>query len=201
MPAVNSWPPCGRNRCRAFAFRAIMRGEKGGPVSVEQVHGSIVLSRIEHQIERIDHLVTQIPDGQLDWTPAIPKAFSVAVLLGHLMESLSGFCAVLYAAEPERLAHFMELKKLAVDNRITPGEARARIATYRDHIREGFALLGDADLGRKLPTVFVPEGEPLLALLLVNFEHLASHKYQLFMYLRLLGVTVSSRDLYHFSGQ
>jgi hypothetical protein len=178
-----------------------MRGRRGGQVSVEHVHSSIVLSRIEHQIERIDHLVTQIPDGQLDWTPAIPKAFSVSVLLGHLMESLSGFCAVLHAAEPERLAHFMELKKLAVNNRITPSEARARIGTYRDHIREGFALLRDSDLGRKLPTVFVSEGEPVLSLLLVNFEHLASHKYQLFMYLRLLGVTVASRDLYHFSGQ
>jgi hypothetical protein len=72
---------------------------------------------------------------------------------------------------------------------------------YRDRIREGFQLLGDLDLGRKIPTVFVPEGEPLLSLLLVNCEHLASHKYQLFIYLRLLGVTVASRDLYHFSGQ
>jgi hypothetical protein len=162
---------------------------------------SVVLSKIENQIERIDHLVTRIPDGQLDWTPPIPKAFSVSVLLGHLMESLSGFCAVLYAARPDRLGHFLELKKLPVNSRMGPGEARARIETYRDHIREGFALLQDLDLGRVIPTVFVPDGEALLSLLLVNLEHLASHKYQLFLYLRMLGVSVASKDLYHFSGQ
>ncbi len=32
--------------------------------------------------------------------------------------------------------------------------------------------------GRRIPTVFVPEGEPLLTLLLTNYEHLASHNYQ-----------------------
>ena len=167
---------------------------------MERNLSTIVLTKIEHQIERIDHLVTLIPESRLDWTPSIPNAFSVSVLLGHLMESLSGFCAVLYAASPDRLHHFMELKNLPVNNRIGPGEARARIAVYRDHIREGFAVLQDSDLGRMLPTVFVPEGEAFLTLLLVNSEHLASHKYQLFVYLRLLGVQVASKDLYHFSG-
>jgi len=77
---------------------------------------------------------------------------------------------------------------------------RRRLSVYRDHIREGVSLLQDTDLGRLIPTVFVPAGEPLLALLLTNCEHLASHKYQLFIYLRMLGLAVGSRDLYHFSG-
>jgi len=55
-------------------------------------------------------------------------------------------------------------------------------------------------LERRVPTVFVPEGEELLSLLLINYEHLASHKYQLFLYLRMMGLEVGSRDLYHFSG-
>ena len=152
-------------------------------------------------MERIDHLASMIPEGRLDWTPPIPRAFSVAVLLGHLMESVSGFCAVLHAAAPDRLGHFLELKKLAVNGTVDPEELRRRLGIYREHIREGFAVLEDDDLGRKIPTVFVAEGESLLSLLLVNFEHLASHKYQLFMYLRLLGADVSSADLYHFSGQ
>ena len=168
---------------------------------MEHVLSPIVLSKIEDQIDRIDHLVALLPDGQLDWTPPIPRAFSVSVLLGHLMESTSGFCAVLYAARPDRLGHFVELKKLSGNGRIGPSEARVRLGMYRAHIREGFALLSDEDLGRKIPTVFVPEGESILSLLLVNSEHLASHKYQLFMYLRLLGVNVASKDLYHFSGQ
>jgi hypothetical protein len=32
------------------------------------------------------------------------------------------------------------------------------------------------DLGRKLPTVFVTEGEPIVNLLLGNLEHLINHK-------------------------
>ena len=168
---------------------------------MENTQSAIFLTKIGDQIDRIDHLVAQVPDSHLDWTPPIPKAFSVSILLAHLMESVSGFCAVLCAANPDRLGHFVELKKLSVGGKIGPSEVRARLGTYEDHIREGFALLTDGDLGRKIPTVFVPEGETILSLLLVNFEHLASHKYQLFMYLRLLGVSVASKDLYHFSGQ
>jgi hypothetical protein len=168
---------------------------------MENILCTIVLSKIEHQIERVDHLVTLVPETQLDWTPPIADGFSVSVLLGHLMESLAGFCAVLYAAKPDSLAHFLALKKLPVNNRIGPSEARARLGAYRAHIREGFAALQDLDLGRMIPTVFVAGGEPVLSLLLTNSEHLASHKYQLFIYLRMLGVKVSSKDLYHFSGQ
>jgi len=49
-----------------------------------------------------------------------------------------------------------------------------------------------------LSTVFVKEGETLLTLLLGNLEHLINHKHQLFTYLKLLGVAVTSQDLYHF---
>jgi hypothetical protein len=69
---------------------------------------------------------------------------------------------------------------------------------YQAHVDEGFALLGDTDLARQLSTVFVKEGETLLTLLLGNLEHLINHKHQLFTYLKLLGVAVTSQDLYHF---
>ena len=162
---------------------------------------SSFLRKIEDQIERIDHLVAMVPDNHLDWTPPIPRGFSLGVLLGHLMECVAGFCAVLYAAKPDYLGHFMELKKPATNPRYDPLAARNRLGVYKDHLREGFALLRDGDLARTIPTVFVPDGELLLSLLLINFEHLSSHKYQLFVYLRLLGMNVSSKDLYHFSGQ
>ena len=162
---------------------------------------SSFLSKIEDQIGRVEHLMTLIPDYKLDWTPPIPKGFSISVLVGHLMECFAGFCAVLYAANPDRLIHFLDLKKATANQRYSPVEARIRFGVYRDHIREGFALLQDNDLSRLISTVFVPDGEPLLSLFLINFEHLASHKYQLFIYLRLLELNVSSKDLYHFSGQ
>jgi hypothetical protein len=159
------------------------------------------LSKIEDQLERTSHLISLVPADKLEWTPPMPKGFSVGTLLAHIMECLAGFCAVLHASRPDRLQHFLELKKLTVDQHFGPNEAQTRLGVYRDHIREGFTVINDADLSRKIPTVFVPNGEPLLNLLLINFEHLASHKYQLFIYLRMIGLQVSSSDLYHFSGQ
>ena len=87
-----------------------------------------------------------------------------------------------------------------MNHRCTPGEAADRIAIYRAHIDEGFLLLRDANLGRQVPTVFVKQGESLLTLLLGNLEHLINHKHQLFFYLKLLGVSVTSQDLYRFRG-
>ena len=162
---------------------------------------SCVLAKIEDQVGRVDRLASLVPPDRLDWTPPIPRAFSLGVLLGHLMDCLAGICAVLHASNPERLQHFLELKALGANQPLASAEARTRAALYLDHIREGFSLLQDGDLGRRIPTVFVPEGEPLLSLLLINFEHLASHKYQLFVYLRMLGRAVGSSDLYRFSGR
>ncbi len=159
------------------------------------------LLKTEDQINRVAHLISLIPEVRMDWTPPTLKGFSSGTLLGHLMECLAGFCAVLHASSPDRLNHFLDLKHHTVNEPYNPTEVLTRLQVYRDHIRQGFAAVRDVDLGRKIPTVFVPDGEPLLSLLLINFEHLASHKYQLFIYLRMLGLQVGSEDLYHFSGK
>jgi len=121
-------------------------------------------------------------------------------LLGHLLECMAGFCAVLYSINRQQLAHFEELRGLAVNHFCGIDEARTRTSEYMSHIEEGFAFLDDADLGKLLPTAFVPEGERVLTLLLGNLEHLINHKYQLFIYLRLLGVPVGTRELYRIRG-
>jgi hypothetical protein len=122
------------------------------------------------------------------------------VLLGHLLECCAGVCAVLYAVEPGRLRHFAELRDFPVNHLCGKDEARERMTAYRDHIHQGFALLQDGGLSERVPTIFVGEGESVLTLLLGNLEHLINHKHQLFTYLKLLGVSVSSGDLYCFRG-
>jgi hypothetical protein len=159
-----------------------------------------LLAKIHEQIEGVEHLISLLPPDCLDWAPSIPGAWPVGVLLGHLLDCMSGFCAVLCASEPQRLAHFVKLRELPVNHRCTPVEAAGRIARYRRHIDEGFMLLSDADLAKHLPTVFVKQGEPLLTLLLGNLEHLINHKHQLFTCLKLLGLGVTSQDLYRFRG-
>jgi hypothetical protein len=157
-------------------------------------------SKINEQIERTDHLITLVPPQQLQWRPPVRGAWPVSELLGHLSDCLAGFCAVLYAADPERLRHFEGLRNLPVNDACGPDEARERIAFYRRHIDQGFALLADADLDRKVSTVFVPGGETLLTLFLGNLEHLINHKHQLFLYLKLMDVEVGTADLYCFRG-
>src|SRR5437016_5409684 len=167
--------------------------------------------KIDEQIERTCHLMGLLPGPpagapavELDWTPptwtAGPAGWTVGELLGHLLECMAGFCAVLAAAEPQRLAHFSKLRELRVNHRCSPAEAAAQLAIYEAHIKEGFALLTDADLARRIPTVFVAEGETVITLLLGNLEHMINHKHQLFTYLKQMGVPVATPDLYHFRG-
>lgn len=167
----------------------------------EQPLCSSLLLKIQEQIDRAVHLINLLPVGQPKWRPAILDAWPIEMLLGHLLDCLAGFCAVLVAVEPVRLAHFSELRSLHVNETCSPGEAVSRIARYKEHIDEGFGLLQDADLGRTVPTVFVERGETVLTLLLGNLEHLINHKHQLFTYLKQMGVQVSSRDLYRFRGE
>ena len=166
----------------------------------EQPLCASIRAKIHEQIERTDHLIRLLPENGVDWTPAIPGAWPAGMVLGHLLDCLAGFCAVLGAVKPDRLAHFGELRKLPVNHACSPDEAVGRIAIYRAHIDEGLAMLEDADLRRQVPTVFVEPGETLLTLLLGNLEHLINHKHQLFMYLQLMGVGANSGDLYCFRG-
>jgi hypothetical protein len=159
-----------------------------------------VWAKVDEQMERTAHLIRLLPEERLDWIPPIAGAWTLGMLLGHLLDCMAGICAVLAAAEPEQLAHFSALRDLPVNHRCTAEEALGRIAAYRDHIREGFRALTDADLSRRIPTVFVPAGEPLLTLLLGNLEHLVNHKHRLFVYLKMLEVPVGSGDLYRFRG-
>jgi hypothetical protein len=160
-----------------------------------------LLLKIQEQIDRTVHLINLLPADRLNWKPPIPGAWSVEILLGHLLDCLAGFCAVLAAVEPERLAHFSELRNLPVNQACPPGDAVNRITLYRAGIDEGFALLEDADLGRTVGTVFVERGETVVTLFLGNLEHLINHKHQLFTYLKQMGVEVNTRDLYRFRGE
>ncbi len=154
-----------------------------------------ILSKIHEQIERTDHLIGMLSPGQLNWTPEIPGAWCTGRILDHVLDCLGGICAVLMAVYPEQLAYFQRLREERV------GHPRDGLALFQKHIDEGFALLKDSDLSKSIPTVFVEAGEPVMTLLLGNLEHLINHKHQLFMYLKLMGASVATRDLYHFRAE
>jgi uncharacterized damage-inducible protein DinB len=162
-----------------------------------------LLAKTDEQIERAAHLAGLLPEDRWE-SPSDSQAhllqggWTVGDLLGHLLDCMAGFCAALHAAEPDELAHFLQLRELPVNLSVSPGEFRTRLKVYRAHIAEGFALLEDADLARSIPTVFVPAGVTLLTLLLGNLEHLINHKRQLFELLKRMGLKVGTADLYRF---
>ena len=156
---------------------------------------ALLLAKLDEQVERTERLISLIPPDKLTWKPH-PDSLRVCDLLGHLLECLAGFCATLYAANPDRLSHFAMLRELPVNHCCQIEEARERIREYARHASEGFKALSNGELSKSIPTVFVADGEPLMTLLLGNLEHLINHKYQLFFYLKLLGVSVGTDDLY-----
>jgi hypothetical protein len=189
---------------------------------------NILLEKIREQADISQGLIALIPTDALEWSPQIialehpregalsePPGYEIdsskmvpnnsnllpiGYLLGHLLDCMAGFCAVLYAANTTQLAYFVGLRKLEVNHFCGVQEALARMRDYMEHIEAGFSLLEDADLTKALPTVFVARGEPILTLILGNLEHLINHKYQLFLYLRLLGLPVGTEDLYRSRG-
>jgi uncharacterized damage-inducible protein DinB len=159
-----------------------------------------VAEKVMETVERAEHLISLVPATRLEWRPEIragqarPRDFGH--LLAHILDSLSGFCAAFHKAFPLELADFAELRSMIVSESSSPDQARAKMVRYRAEIARGFHCCTDLDLSRKIPTVFAPEGQTLLAILLGNLEHLINHKYQLFFYLKLAGVPAESRDLY-----
>jgi hypothetical protein len=154
-------------------------------------------AKVMETIERTLHLVSLAPADLLKWRPAsMPEANDLGHVLGHLLECLSGFCAAFYRAFPVELADFLELRAMPAYESCAPAEAQKKIKLYEAQIQRGFECCTDRDLSTRIPTMFVPEGQTLLTVLLGNLEHLINHKYQLFFYLKLTGVKVGSRDIY-----
>jgi hypothetical protein len=161
-----------------------------------QILTAALHAKISEQIERTQHLLALLPENPVAWTPGIPGAWPVGILLGHLLDCLAGFCAALHAAAPS--AKLSALRDLPVNQTCTASEAATRIAVYEEALEPAFSALSDEQLGSRIPTVFTKHGELLLTLLLGNLEHLINHKHQLFMYLKMMGVNLGTADLYRF---
>jgi uncharacterized damage-inducible protein DinB len=169
------------------------------PVPDNSIVESIRLKVME-QIEKTLHLVRMVPPGRIEWNPQWSRdSADIGHLLGHLLDCLAGFCAVFQAAFPQQQEAMQELRSLPVNHLCEPDEAITRIQVYARYIEEGFRLCRDEDLRRNLPTLFA-NAESVATLLLGNLEHLINHKYQLFVYLKLMGLPVTTADIYCWRG-
>ena len=159
-----------------------------------------VSRKIHEQIERADHLMGLLPGARTDWIPALPGARSLGWLLANAGLP-GGFLRGFVCGAAGGTRAFLEVARRRNSCELRHRRGAGALAMYRDRIDEGFAVLVDEDLSRRLATVFVLEGEMVMTLLLGNLEHLTSHKYQLFVYVRMAGVEAGTRDLYQFRNQ
>src|SRR5437868_10991434 len=105
-------------------------------------------SKVSEQIEITKTLINLFPMEKLEWQPTA-NSFRAGDLLGHLLECLAGFCAVLFAIRPNELSDFTSLRDLPVNHFCELEEARKRINEYEECIKEGFADLCDSDLAKR----------------------------------------------------
>jgi len=179
---ISAVPLCGGgsalSEVPAFAG-AGLRGVSGGFMT------GALFARLDEDLALAEELLAMVPAGGDGWRPPY-DGFSMGELVAHLVESAGGILACLAKLHPE----------LA----LTPlkGESLVVFSTYRQQFLRASAQVSEADLVRVIPTYFVPIGEPFVAILLTNWKHLNHHVHQLFTYLKLLGVPVSTRHLYRF---
>jgi hypothetical protein len=131
-------------------------------------------------------LLKMIPAASQDWRPAARPGFSLGELQDHLRDAAGALCACFHRLHPERFAHFT-------------ATAPEGLETFRVWIQDGFAATQDEDLSRPIVTHFSPEGELFLSVLMSNWKHFHLHTYQLFTYLRELGVPATTEHLYCFA--
>ena len=154
----------------------------------------VLFALIDEDFALVEEMLALSPPGGADWRPNwqgdLP--FTLEELSGHLAESCGGVCACFARLHPSLDWKQAETAGLRI------GRNGRVIAAYRAQLLEAFGLMEDADWVRVIPTYFVPEGEPFLAVLLTNWKHVNHHAHQLFIYLKLLGVPVGTRHLYRF---
>ncbi len=161
---------------------------------------AVLARKVDEDLVQIEEMLEMAPEGKGEWSPDWPSAsgedpFSLERLERHLVEACAGLCACFLRLHGDQLPHLEALKPRVIASEEPP---LVLIVACRMHIAEGFAVTADADLSRLIVTWFSPQGEPILETMLSNWKHINHHAHQLFLYLKLLGVPVSTQHLYRF---
>jgi hypothetical protein len=140
-------------------------------------------------------LIGMVPADQLDWRPG-PKFMTLGQLICHLSLGVGDGVRLLNTGEWPTMEEM--LTGMKQENLPSCGveEALKKLEADKEILRAGLDDISEADFTGK--TVSVPWGfQGKFELLALSFlEHFTNHKMQLFTYLKLLDLPVSTPTLY-----
>jgi uncharacterized damage-inducible protein DinB len=140
-------------------------------------------------------LISLAPANKLDWKPAQGTYMTLGQLLHHLAGCPGAFVAGLNNAFPPAEA-FQKWVEEDLKNTKTPEVAGREHSRAWDEAKAAFSRVGDADFQSRMVAVPWAPPTPLWRTCLGMADHWANHKYQLFFYLKLLGLPVNTMTLY-----
>ncbi len=142
-----------------------------------------------------EKLIGMVPADKLDWKPG-PKFMSIGQVISHLSDGIGGGLEMLVSGKWPPMEEMEVGMKLENMPSCGVPEALAKLAKDQATLRAVMDGLSEDDFTNRV--VSVPWGwKAKMEIMSVNFlGHFNNHKMQLFTYLKLLGLPVSTETLY-----
>lgn len=164
----------------------------------------VLLDEAEGTYAIVERLVRRVADEELSWKPREGHDWmTMGQLLMHLAsfgcgKAVQGFVKGEWPSEAESESHEAHVPSPAeLPTVLSVQEALDLLAEDQRVTLSCIAAAGELNLlGRRITAPWGGRELTLFQQLLEMLKHLAQHKGQLFYYLKLMGKTVESRDLW-----
>jgi uncharacterized damage-inducible protein DinB len=142
-----------------------------------------------------EKLISMVPADKLKWQPG-PTFMSTGQVLCHLSDGLGGGLEMLLSGKWPSMKEMEEGMKLENLPSCSPQEAMDKLEKDKKVLRQALDGMSEEDFANKV--VSVPWGwKGKMERMAFGFlGHFINHKMQLFTYLKLLGLPVSTETLY-----
>ncbi len=140
-------------------------------------------------------LISLAPAEKLDWKPAQGNYMSLGQLLHHLSTCPGIFVAAVNNAFPPAES-FQKFLEEDLKNTKTPEVAAREASRGWNAAQAALSGVTPAEFQARMVTVPFGPPMPLWRTCLAMAEHWVNHKYQLFFYLKLLGLPMNTMTLY-----